>query len=579
MRSRCAFPLLAALAASAFAADYTLGPDSQRQPGVPQGRIEKHAWNDSRAYPGTVRDYWVYVPAQYQAGTPAALMVFQDGAKFVDVDGAWRVPVVLDNLIHKGQMPVTIGLFIDPGVLPAPHEKAQARWNRSFEYDSTSDLYSKLVLDEILPEVQKSYSITKDPDLRGIGGSSSGAICAFTVAWHRPDAFHRVFSSIGSFAPLRGGNNYVSLIRRTEGKPLRVFQQDGEKDLNIYAGNWWISNQDLHSALEYAGYETTFVRGTEGHNSVHGGAILPDALRWLWGGARPQPVSKARNEKVERRWVDLILDPASEWEQVASGLGLGEGPAVNRAGEVFFTDIRNSRIHRIGLDGKVSVFKEDTAQSNGMVFGPDGRLYVCQHGRKRILAITPEGQESVVAEGTGSNDIAITARGEIYYTDPREHRVWLVDARGSRRMVHEGIGFPNGLRLSPDQSILYVNDMWGREVWSFQIQPDGSLKYGAPFFTMEVPGGSNMSGADGMAVDTQGDLYVATDVGIQVFEGTGKLAAIINKPGLIGITNLVFGGPQLDTLYVTARDAVYRRKVRRQGVVSWQPVMPPKPRL
>ena len=570
---------LGALGVSAFGADYTLGPDSQRQPGVPQGRIEKRRWASSRIYPGTVRDYWIYVPAQYRAGTPAALMVFQDGAGYVKEDGAWRVPIVFDNLIHKGQMPVTIAVLIDPGVLPAASEKAQPRYNRSFEYDTVSDVYSKFLLEEILPQVERDYTISKDPDLRAIGGSSSGAICAFTVAWNRPDSFHRVLSFIGSYTDIRGGNDYPSLIRRTEGKPLRVFQQDGSRDLNIYIGNWWMGNQDMASALEYSGYETTFVRGTEAHNSIHGGAILPDALRWLWGGSKPKPVAKAKGSGGERHWVNLILDVASEWEEVSSGHGLTEGPAVNRAGEVFFTDIRNNRIHRIGLDGKVSVFKEDSGAANGMMFAPDGRLYVCQNGRKRIVAYTAGGQESVLAEGTGSNDIAVTASGEFYYTEPGAHRVWFVNAKGEKRVVHEGIAFPNGVLLSPDQTVLYVNDMLGRKVWSFRVQPDGSLAYGEPFYTLKTPDGLDVSGADGMTVDTEGYLYVATRMGVQIFDQTGKLAAIISKPTAAGITNVALGGPNLDTLYVTATDKVFRRKIQRKGVVSWQPVMPPKPRL
>jgi sugar lactone lactonase YvrE len=368
-------------------------------------------------------------------------------------------------------------------------------------------------------------------------------------------------------------------LRRTEGKPLRVFLQDGEKDLNIYVGNWWMGNQDMASALEYAGYETTFVRGTEAHNSVHGGAILPDALRWLWGSAAPRPVSKAKGSGGERHWVSLILDPSSEWEEVSSGHGLAEGPAANRAGEMYFTDIRKNRIHKVGLDGKVTVFKEDTGAANGAMFAPDGRLYVCQNGRKRIVAYSEDGVESVLAEGTGSNDIAVTARGEFYYTEPREHKVWFVNAMGERRVVHEGLEFPNGVLLSPDQAMLYVSDMLGRHVWSFQIAADGGLLHGEPYFTMETAENSGQSGADGMAVDTEGYLYVATWTGVQVFEGTGKLAAILSAPMAANLTNVEFGGPALDVLYVTTPEKVFRRRVRRTGVVSWRPVLPPKPRL
>ncbi len=567
------------LAGFARGEDYTLGPDSQRQPGVPQGKVEKHTWQSSKIYSGTVRDFWIYVPAQYKPGTPAALMVFQDGASFVNETGAWRVPVVFDNLIHKGEMPVTIAVFIDPGVVPPLAEKAMGRYNRSFEYDSVADWYSQFLLREILPEVETRYSITSDPNLRAIGGSSSGAICAFTVAWFRPDSFRRVLSFIGSYANIRGGNAYPTLIRKTEGKPLRIFLQDGEKDLNIYTGNWWLSNQEMVSALTYAGYEMKFVPGTEGHNSKHGGAILPDALRWLWGGSSPKPVSKPMGSGGERHFVTEILDPGSEWEEVSSGHKFTEGPAVNRAGEVFFTDIPNNRIHRIGLDGKVTVFKEDTGGANGLMFGSDGRLYACQNGRKRIVAYSPDGQESVIAEGTGSNDIAVTAQGGVYYTDPGAKRVWYVDTRGEKRVVREGIAFPNGVRLSADQSMLLVNDTLGRPVWSFQILADGSLANGLPFYRLETPDESSASGADGMTVDTEGHLYVATALGIQVCDQTGRVVAIINKPSSAGISNVVLGGPKFDTLYVTATDKVFKRRIRRQGAVSWQPVTPPKPRL
>lgn len=279
MRRFLFFTLVLACAFTAPAADdYTLGPDSQRRPDVPKGTVTQHSWT-SKIFPGTLRDYWVYVPAQYKADKPAAVMIFQDGAGYVKEDGAWRAPVVFDNLIAKHEMPVTIGIFINPGVLPASSPDQQARYNRSFEYDGLGDRYARFLLEEILPEVGKQYNLSSDPNDRAISGASSGAICAFTAAWNRPDAFRRVLSFIGSYTNLRGGEIYASLIRKTEPKPLRVFVQDGDKDLNLYAGNWYIANQDISSALEYAGYDTKNAWGTEGHNSKHGAAIFPDSLR------------------------------------------------------------------------------------------------------------------------------------------------------------------------------------------------------------------------------------------------------------------------------------------------------------
>jgi gluconolactonase len=566
--------LLACLAA--IAQEYTLGPDSQRQSGTPQGKVTQHTWT-SKIFPGTVRDYWVYVPAQYNVSKPACLMIFQDGGGMVGENSTWRAPIVLDNLIHKREMPVTIGIFINPGVLPALTEAQQARYNRSYEYDALGDRYARFLLEEILPEVGRQYNLSSDPNDRGLAGSSSGGIAAFTAAWNRPDAFRRVLSFIGSYTNLRGGQIYSSLIRKTEPKPLRVFLQDGKADQNIYAGNWWIGNQDMASALEYSGYDTTFVVGTEGHNGKHGSAILPDALRWLWRDY-PKPIATAARIS-ERHEVRMILDPGKDWEQVSAGYKLTEGPAIDRDGNVFFTDIPNNRIHKIAVDGKVTVFKEDSGGANGMMFAPDGRLYVCQNGRKRIVAYTKDGSEDIIAEGVNSNDLAITHNGEIYFTEPPSKRVWFIDAKRNRRIVHEGIDFPNGVLLSADQSLLYVADYRGKWVWSFQVQPDGSLANGQPFYRMETSDDSSMSYADGLTVDTDGYLYVATQLGVQICDQAGRVVAIVNKPQNAPLTNVLLAGPELKTLYVTSADKVYKREIRRKGVLPWAPVTPPKPRL
>jgi enterochelin esterase family protein len=262
--------------------DYVLGPDSMRQEGVPRGKVTEHDWNSSQVYPGTERKYWVYVPSQYDGSKPARVMVFQDGQSFVSENGSYRVPVVFDNLIHKGDMPVTIAVLINPGVIPPATPGRMPRRNRSDEYDRVSDDYARFLLEEILPEVGKTYKLTDDPDGRAICGSSSGGICAFSVAWHRPDAFRKVLSFIGSFTNIQGGHVYPSLIRKSEKKPLRVFLQDGSNDLDNMFGNWPLANQQMAAALKYKGYDYKFEFGDGAHNGKHGGSIMPDALRWLW---------------------------------------------------------------------------------------------------------------------------------------------------------------------------------------------------------------------------------------------------------------------------------------------------------
>jgi enterochelin esterase-like enzyme len=271
-----------------YNAQYKFGPDSERQDGVPRGELIKMPpFTNSMIYPGTVRDWWIYVPKQYEAGKPACLMVFQDGGSYSSSNGAYRVPVVFDNLIAKKEMPVTIGVFINPGNIPAAQEGAEARSNRSFEYDNLGDRYARFLMEELLPAVTKQYNITKDPEGRAIGGASSGGICAFTVAWERPDEFRKVLSHIGSFTNIRGGHNYPALIRKTEKKPLRVFLQDGSHDLDNLHGNWPLANQEMAAALKFMGYDYKFVFGEGSHSGKHGGAILPESLRWLWRDYKP----------------------------------------------------------------------------------------------------------------------------------------------------------------------------------------------------------------------------------------------------------------------------------------------------
>jgi enterochelin esterase family protein len=263
---------------------YVPGPDSKEQPGVPKGEVTKYSWNESKIYPGTVRDYWVYVPKQYDASKPACVFVCQDNVMY-------SAPVVFDNLIHKKEMPVTIGIFIQPGDIPLkegeaarkrPDGRAAPRRNRSAEYDTLSDTYARFLLEEILPEVGKKYNLTKNPEGRCIAGSSSGGICSFTVAWERPDEFRKVFSTVGSFTDIRGGHVYPYLIRKTDRKPIRVFLQDGSNDLDNTAGNWPLANQLMASSLKFKDYDYKFVYGEGVHSAKHGTAIFPDAMRWMW---------------------------------------------------------------------------------------------------------------------------------------------------------------------------------------------------------------------------------------------------------------------------------------------------------
>jgi enterochelin esterase-like enzyme len=260
-----------------------LGPDSKVKSGVPKGAVTEHIWKDSKVFPGTIRAYSVYQPAQYDAKKPTAVIVFQDGHNYAKANGDFRVPTVLDNLIAAGEVPPMIAIFVDPGHVG--NELPKEPWkssNRSKEYDTLSDEYARFLLEEILPEVGKTLNLTKDPGQRAICGMSSGGICAWTVAWQRPDAFRKVISQIGSFTNIRGGDAYPGMIRKTAKKPIRAFLQDGINDLNNEHGSWPLGNMQMEAALKFAGYDYRYVWGHGGHDGKLGGAIFPDTMRWIW---------------------------------------------------------------------------------------------------------------------------------------------------------------------------------------------------------------------------------------------------------------------------------------------------------
>ncbi len=309
-------PLVAALlVGQAFAqngpdSQYRLGPDSFAHDGVPKGQIRGPFVVPSRAYPGTQHTYWVYVPAQYDPKISTALMVFQDGQAFKQEDGGLRAQNVMDNLIYRREIPVMIGVFINPGRRPDQTEASpQAGWgdgftNRGTEYNTLDDKYARVVTEELLPALEKDYNISKDPEQRGIGGASSGAIAAFTVAWQRPNAFHKVLSIVGSFTNIRGGDAYPDIISKSRKKPLRVFLCDGRNDLRgirngVYdpRWDWFLQNVRMQHALSSKGYDLNYTWGMNNHGTAFGGQILPDMMRWLW---RDSPVSTDPNDRTER---------------------------------------------------------------------------------------------------------------------------------------------------------------------------------------------------------------------------------------------------------------------------------------
>ncbi len=306
-------------AAGVFAAAtdnvYLLGPDSAPHAGVPVGQVVGPETLPSNVFTNTTRHYWIYVPAQYEAAKPARLMVFEDGQAFVSTNGEYRIPYVLDNLIYRREMPVTLAVFINPGHTPEQPESSSTNWgdsinNRRLEYNALDDKYSHLIVDELLPVITQRYNISSNAGDRAIAGASSGAICAFTVAWHRPDQFGKVISTIGSFTDIMGGHVYPDLIRQGERKPIRVYLQDGLNDnrglrrrggTNVYDPkfDWHAQNIKMVAALTEKGYDVNFCWGIGTHSNKQGGAIMPEMLRWLWRDyPRPDDPNDDRNRKL-----------------------------------------------------------------------------------------------------------------------------------------------------------------------------------------------------------------------------------------------------------------------------------------
>jgi len=383
--------------------------------GVPKGEVLKFAFENSKIFPGTWREYWVYVPAQYRSDKPACVYVNQDGIQ-------WKAPTVFDNLIHNKEMPVTIGIFVTPGrVRAANAEVALDRFNRSFEYDGLGDAYARFILEEILPDVEKKKAgdgriirLSKSGNDRAVGGSSSGAVCAFTAAWERPQEFSRVFSAIGTYVGLRGADRYPTLIRKYEPKPLRIFLQDGSNDNNLYAGDWWKANETMERALTFSGYEVNHVWGEGTHNGRHGTAIFPEAMRWLWKDW-PKPV-EAGNSK--NQFLSDISIPGEDWELVGQGYKFTEGTAVNAKGEIFYQDIPNSKTFKIDVSGKPTPLNINAKKGSGTAFSADGKRYVVANERKQILTYDLRGKETVFADNIPGNDLVITNNGNLYVTAP-----------------------------------------------------------------------------------------------------------------------------------------------------------------
>ena len=542
--------------------------NAQTRGSFPEGEIKGPFVWKSDIYPGTVRNYWLYVPKQYESSRPACLMIVQDGLSRAT---GWKLPRALDSLINQKTIPVMVGVFVDHGIVPATGTDNYPRYNRCFEYDALGDRYARFLLEELLPEVERSYNISKDPNDRSIAGASSGAICAFNVAWERPDQFRRVLSTIGTYVGLRGGDEFATLVRKTEPKPIRVFLEDGTKDLNIYGGDWWMANQNMLSALTWSGYEVNHAWGEGGgHDSKHAAIIMADALAWLWKDY-PAPVQAHRsmNDRVQ------LLQDGEVWKEIVLTDKKPGNLAINKSGQVFFSDKQN--IYYIDISGNAVAFTKLKGEASALSFDKDDKLYVSDRREHKIIAIE-QGVSKDVVKNVDVEFMTITGKG-VYFTESLKNRIGYFDLATSKVHFFNVPHQPTGIALSAEQTFLNVGMREHVFGYSYRIGEDGTLSNEQPYIHYHVPYGETTPGIKGMTVDSQNLLYSVTTMGVQVTDQLGRVNFIFSKP-YDQIVDVKLGGPDFNILYISGNGKLFFRKVNAKGVLSsLSPVKPPKPGL
>ena len=466
-------------------------------------------------------------------------------------------------------------------------KKKAPRQNRSFEYDSLGDRYARFLIEELIPEVEKKYKLSTDPALHAICGQSSGGSCAFTAAWERPDYFRKVVSGIGSFTSLHGANAFPDLIRKTEPKPIRVFLQDGNQDLDIYGGSWWHANQDMAAALRWSGYDYKFLQGTLGHSGKQLGAAFTDVMRWLW---RTEPVTSSRPEKVDPRGVFEVLVKGEEWKRKTNILGSGFSAAANDAGEVYFSDSgmqgQQAVIWKLDSDGKTSEFVRSEKPAVDLQFGADGKLYAGH--QDHISNYDKDGKETVVIDKFEGkcHAFALNYSGTIYagFSEPEKLTIVKAGKRADTEIQKLAPNLkdfnPSYFIFTPDQGFLVMAEFDKSQLHSFRVEADGKLSHPEPFYSLQTLEGQDRFIALAAAVDDRGRIYVSSSNGIQILDQGGRVIGILTLPERNIVKGMCFGGANFDTLFAVTEKAVYTRKLNAKGVRSCKPpIAVPPPRM
>ena len=569
-----------ALIPCAAQTQYLEGPDSQTHPGVPQGQTFQFDLTGQKYYPGTKSTIFVYVPAQYTSDKPACLCVGLDGPGF-------KPQTVFDNLIAKKQMPVTIGVFVTSGTLNKPGTDQPVRFDRCYEFDSVNDNFDRFLFEEVLPAVEqhktsdgRAIRLSDDPSDHAIYGASSGGVCAWTAAWQRPDLFRRVFTAIGTYVGMRGADQYPTLVRKTEPKPIRIFLQDGEQDTwNPLFDNWYTQNRSMEESLAFAGYDVNHSWGKLGHEGSQAQSLFPDVMKWLWWDY-PAPITAGESGNSMLR---SVLVRGQSWQPVTGQGAVPTHLAVSPAGDVYYTNA--AVIYKIGADGAARVFAHSPAPVTAQAFGPDGRLYAAL-ADGRVVTFGASAKPTLYATGVRAQGLFVASDGSVYASEPGAHdempsRLWRIS--GHKMLLDTGLHRATGLLLSPDHNLFFAAEEGTHWIYSYTVPPGGGglnnplLQNKQRFYWLHVAESAedagDDSGATDMADDSQGNLYVATRMGVQVCDRNGRVEGILTMPAG-AVTSLCFGGPKFDHLYVVCGGRIYQRPLQVPGVPGFAPPVP-----
>jgi gluconolactonase len=531
---------------------------------IPKGTIKKAMFTQSTIFPGTVREVTVFIPVQYDGSKPACVYIKTDGFGGKEKD-------LMETLIATKEMPVTIGVFVRPGEVPAPMKGTIGRRNRDFEYDGMGDNNARFFLEEILPFVAKEFDLklSDSGNDRCIAGGSSGGITAFNAAWERPDAFSRVYCGSGSFVAFRGGHEFPTMVRKYEAKPIRTYFTTATHDMENCAGDWYLLDQEMDKAMKFSGYDYLF-RIVNGRHVAGFYDYYQEGMAYLWKDW-PKPVQAGPSAP---RAQDFLL-PGEGWQLAAEGFEDARGPACNASGEVFFTDVADNKIQRIDGDGKVSVFLPDAGHANSLTFGADGKLYTTSASTGKVMSYDASGQGSPVVDGIKGHYILATPAGGLYITSagdkPREPgKIWFIKD-GQKTVADTTVRHASGLTYRPDQWLLQVADGHSKWAYSYQMNADGSLINKERFFWFHVADADDDAGTESLCYSKEGQMFAATRVGIQVCADDGPTQVILPLPDRSRPFGVCMGGKDMDTLYAFCGTKIWKRKLKVHAVGAFTP--------